>query len=296
MIGFLVVDKEAGWTSHDVVARCRRILGERRIGHAGTLDPGATGVLVLGVGRATRLLRYVSGVDKRYRGEVVLGATTTTLDDEGEVVERFDMGGITLDRARSAAAGLTGEIEQMVPMVSAVKVGGQRLHKLARAGTEVDRPVRPVRVGRFQVDEGPETGTLSIDVCCSSGTYVRVLASDLGAALGGGAHLRRLRRTRVGSFTVAEAITLEQLEAAFAAGDASALRPPLDALGHLERVVVSDGVGADVGHGRALARGSLAASGDGPFVLVDAAGDLLAVYEVGRDDDTARASVVIRPA
>jgi len=295
VIGFLVVDKEAGWTSHDVVARCRRILGERRIGHAGTLDPGATGVLVLGVGRATRLLRYVSGVDKQYRGEVVLGATTTTLDDEGQVVERFDMGGITLARARSAAAGLTGEIEQMVPMVSAVKVGGQRLHKLARAGTEVDRPVRPVRVGRFQVDQGPEPGTLSIEVCCSSGTYVRVLASDLGAALGGGAHLRRLRRTRVGSFVVAEARTLEQLKAAFAVGDASALRPPLDALGHLERVVVNDEVGADIGHGRALGRGSLGASGDGPFALVDAAGDLLAVYEVG-DDDTARASVVLRPA
>jgi tRNA pseudouridine55 synthase len=150
-------------------------------------------------------------------------------------------------------------------------------------------------VGRFQVDQGPEPGTLSIEVCCSSGTYVRVLASDLGAALGGGAHLRRLRRTRVGSFVVAEARTLEQLKAAFAVGDASALRPPLDALGHLERVVVNDEVGADIGHGRALGRGSLGASGDGPFALVDAAGDLLAVYEVG-DDDTARASVVLRPA
>jgi tRNA pseudouridine55 synthase len=296
VIGFLVVDKEAGWTSHDVVARCRRMLGERRIGHAGTLDPGATGVLVVGVGRATRLLRYVSGVDKEYRGEVVLGSTTTTLDDEGEVVARFDMSGVTLAAARSAAAGLTGAIDQMVPMVSAVKVGGERLHKLARAGADVERPVRRVHVERFGVDEGPEPGTFVIDVACSSGTYVRALAADLGAALGGGAHLRRLRRTRVGSFEVSEAKTLDQLAGPFAAGDASALRPPLDALGHLERIGVTEAVGADVAHGRTVGRASIGASGLGPFALVDQLGDLLAVYDAGRDDDALRASVVIRPA
>ena len=296
MIGFLVVDKEAGWTSHDVVARCRRILGERRIGHAGTLDPGATGVLVVGVSRATRLLRYVSGLDKEYRGEVVLGATTTTLDDEGEVIERFDMSGVTLDEVRAAAAALTGEVDQMVPMVSAVKVGGQRLHKLARAGTEVERPVRRVRVERFEMSQGPEPGTFCLDVHCSSGTYIRVLAADLGAALGGGAHLRRLRRTRVGSFDESDAQTLEQIGAAFAQADASGLRPPLDALGHLERVTVTDEVGSDVAHGRPLGRASIGAQGAGPFALVNQAGELLAVYETGCDDDTARASVVLRPA
>ncbi len=296
MIGFLVVDKEAGWTSHDVVARCRRILGERRIGHAGTLDPGATGVLVVGVSRATRLLRYVSGLDKEYRGEVVLGATTTTLDDEGEVIERFDMSGVTLDEVRAAAAALTGEVDQMVPMVSAVKVGGQRLHKLARAGTEVERPVRRVRVERFEMSQGREPGTFCLDVDCSSGTYIRVLAADLGAALGGGAHLRRLRRTRVGSFDESDALTLEQIGAAFAQADASGLRPPLDALGHLERLSVTDEVGSDVAHGRPLGRASIGAQGAGPFALVNQAGELLAVYESGRDDDTARASVVLRPA
>jgi tRNA pseudouridine55 synthase len=298
VIGFLVVDKEAGWTSHDVVARCRRILGERRIGHAGTLDPGATGVLVVGVGRATRLLRYLVGVDKDYVGEVVLGSTTDTLDDAGEVQERFDMSAVTLEQVRAGAAGLTGEIDQMVPMVSAVKVGGERLHKLARAGTEVERPVRRVRVERFEVGLGAEPGTFTLDVRCSSGTYVRVLAADLGAALGGGAHLRRLRRTRVGSFEVTEAKTLGQLEEAFAGGDGSALRPPLDALGHLERVQVAEAIALDVGHGRPIERGTIGVSGAGPFALVDGAGELLAVYEVEGDDgdERAKATVVIRPA
>jgi tRNA pseudouridine55 synthase len=296
VIGFLVVDKEAGWTSHDVVARCRRILSERRIGHAGTLDPGATGVLVMGVGRATRLLRYVSGVDKEYRGEVVLGATTTTLDEDGEVLERFDMAGVTLDEVRAAASALTGEIDQMVPMVSAVKVGGQRLHKLARAGTEVVRPVRRVTVERFEVSEGAEPGTFGVSISCSSGTYVRVLAADLGATLGGGAYLRRLRRTRVGSFTESDAKTLEEIETAFALGDHSALRPPLDALGDLGKLIVTGAVRTDVAHGRPLDRSAIGASGAGPFALVDHAGELLAVYEGRLDDDTVRASVVLRPA
>lgn len=296
MIGFLVVDKEAGWTSHDVVARCRRILSERRIGHAGTLDPGATGVLVMGVGRATRLLRYVSGVDKEYRGEVVLGATTTTLDEDGEVLERFDMAGVTLDDVRAAASALTGEIDQMVPMVSAVKVGGQRLHKLARAGTQVVRPVRRVTVERFEVSEGAEPGTFGVSISCSSGTYVRVLAADLGATLGGGAYLRRLRRTRVGSFTESDAKTLEEIETAFALGDHSALRPPLDALGDLGKLIVTGAVRTDVAHGRPLDRSAIGASGAGPFALVDHAGELLAVYEGRLDDDTVRASVVLRPA
>jgi len=296
VIGFLVVDKEAGWTSHDVVARCRRILSERRIGHAGTLDPGATGVLVMGVGRATRLLRYVSGVDKEYRGEVVLGATTTTLDEDGEVLERFDMAGVTLDDVRAAASALTGEIDQMVPMVSAVKVGGQRLHKLARAGTEVVRPVRRVTVERFEVSEGAEPGTFGVSISCSSGTYVRVLAADLGATLGGGAYLRRLRRTRVGSFTESDAKTLEEIETAFALGDHSALRPPLDALGDLGKLIVTETVRTDVAHGRPLDRSAIGASGAGPFALVDHTGELLAVYEGRLDDDTVRASVVLRPA
>jgi tRNA pseudouridine55 synthase len=294
VIGFVVVDKEAGWTSHDVVARCRGILQERRVGHAGTLDPSATGVLVLGVGRATRLLRYVSGADKEYRGEIVLGTTTTTLDAEGEVVERFDMSGVTLDDAVAAASALTGDIDQMVPMVSAVKVGGRRLHRLAREGVDVERPVRRVRVERFAVADGPEPGTLVIDVHCSAGTYVRVLAAELGAALGGGAHLRHLRRIRAGSFRVEEAVTLDELAAAVAAGDDSALRPPLAAL-DMQRADVDGDVLAAVRFGRPLDRSAIDAGGPGPFALVGPDGALVAVYEDGGDGRT-RAAVVLVPA
>jgi tRNA pseudouridine55 synthase len=294
VIGFVIVDKEAGWTSHDVVARCRGILQERRVGHAGTLDPSATGVLVLGVGRATRLLRYVSGADKEYRGEIVLGSTTTTLDAEGEVVERFDMSGVTLDDAVAAASALTGDLDQTVPMVSAVKVGGRRLHRLARAGVDVERPVRRVRVERFEVAEGPEPGTLMIDVRCSAGTYVRVLAAELGAALGGGAHLRHLRRTRAGSFCVEEAVTLDELAAAVAAGDDSALRPPLAAL-EMERVHVDGDVLAAVRFGRPLDRSAIDPGGPGPFALVGPDGALVAVYE-DRGDGRTRPTVVLVPA
>ncbi|MGH9304324.1 MAG: tRNA pseudouridine(55) synthase TruB, partial [Acidimicrobiales bacterium] len=144
--GGLIVDKPAGWTSHDVVARARRVLGTRRVGHGGTLDPDATGVLVLGVGRGTRLLRFASCLDKLYVGEVLLGTATTTLDASGEVTGRSDMSAVTLDDARRAALSLTGRLDQVPPMVSAVKIAGRRLHELARQGIEVDRPPRPVEV------------------------------------------------------------------------------------------------------------------------------------------------------
>ena len=260
MIGFLVVDKEAGWTSHDVVARCRRVLSERRIGHSGTLDPGATGVLVLGVGRATRLLRYVSGVDKEYRGQVVLGATTSTLDEDGEVTARFDMRGVTVEQVQAAARTLTGEIDQRVPMVSAVKVGGERLHRLARSGVEVETPIRRVRVDRFEVAPGLDARLLSSTSRALRGPTSAALAADLGAALGGGAYLRRLRRTRVGPFTSADARTLSDIEAACATGDRSILRPPLDALG-FARVVLSDD--AARGRPRTSARGRFDRHGRG---------------------------------
>jgi tRNA pseudouridine55 synthase len=199
--GLLVLDKPAGCTSHDVVARCRRIYGQKKVGHAGTLDPDATGVLLVGLGQATRLLQYLSGLSKRYAGEVVLGVATSTLDAQGTETGRWDMTDVTLEVARKAALTLTGEIAQVPPMVSALKVGGRRLHELARAGIEVERAARAVTVSRFEVDlacpaeadapAGPGP-VLAIDVVCSSGTYVRSLAADLGAALGGGAHLRRL--------------------------------------------------------------------------------------------------------
>ncbi|MDA8183149.1 MAG: tRNA pseudouridine(55) synthase TruB [Actinomycetota bacterium] len=288
--GFLVVDKEAGWTSHDVVARCRRLLGERRVGHAGTLDPDATGVLLVGFGRATRLLRFTSARSKSYVGEVVLGRATTTLDSSGEVVGEWDMAAVTLDEVREKAVMLTGEIMQVPPMVSALKVGGRRLHELAREGVEVERRPRRVCVERFEV-LGPlagAPGVFLVEVECSAGTYVRSLAADLGALLGGGAHLRNLRRTAVGSFGVEEAHRIGELSLEHVLSPAEALRD-------MEMVRVGPEVDARVRHGLALDGASLGATGEGPCALVDADGALLAVYEPARDGRM-RAAVVLAGA
>ncbi len=290
-----VVDKSAGLTSHDVVARARRLLGTRKVGHAGTLDPDATGVLVLGVGRATRLLRYVTALPKSYEGEVVLGVETSTLDASGEVVATYDMAGVTVEAARAAAASLVGDIDQVPPMVSAVRVGGRRLHELARSGIEVERAARPVTVHRFEVRapvppppaEGYGGPVLRIEVECSSGTYVRVLAADLGRALGGGAHLRNLRRTAVGPFTLARAQPLDDLH----------LMPPAEAVAHLTAVGVDDEVAALVANGTRLARKGerVEFPGEGPWALTSAAsGELLAVYEA-REERAVPAVVLVQP-
>ncbi len=268
--GVAVADKAEGWTSHDVVAKARGVLGTRKVGHSGTLDPDATGVLVLGVGRATRLLRYVTGLSKSYEAEIVLGIETHTLDAAGQVTARYDMAEVTVERARRAAASLTGEILQVPPMVSAVKVGGRRLHELAREGVEVEREARPVTVYRFDVEPVPGAkGVLRAVVDCSSGTYVRVLAADLGRALGGGAHLRSLRRTAVGGFGLDQARPVESLE----------VLPMAAAVEHLAGVRVGPEVAAEVSHGRVLGLDRLGAAGEGPWAVHDAEGGLLAVYE-----------------
>ena len=283
--GLAVVDKEAGWTSHDVVARCRRIFGQRRVGHAGTLDPDATGVLLVGLGRATRLMRFLTVLPKTYQGEVVLGTSTDTLDASGAVVETWDMDGVTLAEVRTAAGTLTGPIEQVPPMVSAVKVGGQRLHALARQGIEVEREARPVTVHRFDVAPGLTPGVFRIEVECSAGTYVRVLAADLGAALGGGAHLQNLRRTRIGSFSVEDARLVDELTPA-------AVLTPAQALRHLDQVEVPADVRMQVARGLALDRVPLGVTGDGPWGLVDEGHRLLAVYEP-TETDRIRPAVVL---
>jgi tRNA pseudouridine55 synthase len=285
--GLVVVDKAPGWTSHDVVARVRRIFGQRRVGHAGTLDPDATGVLLVGLGRATRLLRFLTVLPKTYTAEVVLGRATTTLDASGEVVGEWDMSGVTPEQVRAAAAGLTGAIEQVPPMVSAVKVGGVRLHALARQGVAVERAPRPVTVHRFVVAPTGEPGVFRAEVECSSGTYVRVLAADLGVALGGGAHLRHLRRTRIGSFGVSDARPLDTL------GPADVLTPA-EALRDLETVTVEPEVAVAVARGLPVDRVPLGASGGGPWALVDAAGGLLAVYEATETDRIRPAVVLAR--
>jgi tRNA pseudouridine55 synthase len=285
--GLAVVDKEAGWTSHDVVAKARGILHNKRIGHSGTLDPDATGVLLLGVGRVTRLLRYLTALPKSYVGELVLGVETSTLDAAGEVTSRHDMSSVHAAEVAEAALGFTGEITQVPPMVSAVRVGGRRLHELARAGVEVERAPRPVTVHRFDVSSQPgdPPDVYSFGVECSSGTYVRSLVADLGRALGGGAHVRTLRRTAVGSFTQQDARPLGDI----------VVRPPVDAMRDYEQVVVDERTATDIGHGRVLPVDRLAAVGGGPWAVVDQEHTLLAVYEQ-YDAGRVKPAVVIAPA
>lgn len=215
--GLLVIDKPPGLTSHDVVARVRKLAGTRKVGHAGTLDPMATGVLILGVGRATRLLGHLSLHDKDYSATIRLGRTTITDDAEGETDGGSDAAAIDDAAIAREVAALTGDIMQVPSKVSAIKVDGQRAHRLVRAGAEVALAPRPVHIARFEVqsinrvarDDGPgEFIDVDVEVTCSTGTYVRALARDMGSALGVGGHLTALRRTRVGVFAVDGAHTL----------------------------------------------------------------------------------------
>jgi tRNA pseudouridine55 synthase len=229
--GFLVVDKPTGWTSHDVVAVARRWLGTRRVGHLGTLDPLATGVLPLAVREATKLVPFLEGGSKGYAGAIRLGSETDTLDAEGRVL-REHKGALPDEAAvRAALAGFHGEIEQVPPMFSAVKQGGVPLHRLAREGREVERAPKSVRIDHIEL-LAYAPPLVEIEVACSAGTYVRVLAADLGRALGCGAHLASLRRTRSAPFEAAQAVTVQVLESEAEAGKLEArLIPPAVALG-----------------------------------------------------------------
>lgn len=280
--GLCVVDKPAGVTSHDVVGMLRRRFHERQVGHAGTLDPDATGVLVVAVGMSTKLLRFIEKTEKRYTGEVVLGTETSTLDSSGDITATHDMTAVTLDDARRVAAEhLTGDILQIPPMVSAIRVDGKRLHELAREGIEIEREPRPVTISSFVVDVGPEPGVFTIDVACTAGTYIRTLAADLGRLLGGGAHLRNLRRTAVGAFGIDEARS----------PDDCPLLPVDTAVRSLTHVGIDDQTASLVANGRVLPR----FDGVGPWALFGADGVLLAVYEPFRTDE-AKPSVVLPTA
>jgi tRNA pseudouridine55 synthase len=329
----VVVDKPTGWTSHDVVAKSRGLLGTRKVGHAGTLDPDATGVLLLGVGKATKLLRFLSPLGKSYVGEVRLGVDTSTLDASGDVTVVHDMSAVTLDDVRAVLDRFRGDIEQIPPMVSAVKVDGKRLHELARAGKEVDRAPRPVTIHHVWAEpvgqvtppaasgsDGPTAGTpaqpvdvsgleriggvpssewqdaaaggtgisFALAVSCSSGTYIRTLAQDIGAALGGGAHLVSLRRTSVGPYTLADAVPLEQVAPERAL-------PMADAVRHLPRVEVAEERAADIAVGKVLDRTDLDVALDDTaehWAVFGPSGAILAVYEPFRGA-TVKPSLVI---
>lgn len=211
--GLIVVDKPAGWTSHDIVARVRRLVGMKRVGHGGTLDPFATGVVVVAVGRATRVLQYIQDSDKRYLAHVVLGAETDTLDVDGEVVNRYSGESLpTRQDVEAALTAFTGDIEQVPPAYSAIKVQGRRLYERARAGETVVAPTRNVRIDAIDLLDF-EPPDLLLDISCGKGTYIRSIARDLGARLGCGAYCHGLRRIRNGAFSIADAWTLDELAA-----------------------------------------------------------------------------------
>ncbi|MCY7372512.1 MAG: tRNA pseudouridine(55) synthase TruB [Spirochaetaceae bacterium] len=271
--GLVVVDKPAGLTSHDVVARVRRLAGTRKVGHAGTLDPMATGVLVVGVNRATRLLGHLTLTEKSYDATIRLGATTVTDDAEGDVLTTTPADGIADDAIQRGVVGLTGDIEQVPSAVSAIKVDGQRAYKRVRAGEDVDLPARPVTVRELVVLATRRTpGVIDVDVrvVCSSGTYVRALARDLGAGLGVGGHLTALRRTRVGPYGLDGAHTLGSL------GEDFVLVPIADAArAAFASRNVDDAAAVVISHG-----GPLPASGvPGPVAVFGPDGGLLALVE-----------------
>ncbi|NBT20738.1 MAG: tRNA pseudouridine(55) synthase TruB [Actinobacteria bacterium] len=295
--GFVVVDKPAGMTSHDVVGRLRRRFNERRVGHSGTLDPDATGVLLVAIGNATRLLQFFGNLPKTYTGEVVFGTATTTLDASGEVMATSDMSTLTIERVREASRRFVGDIMQVPPMVSALKVDGRRLHEIAREGGEVEREPRQVTVHRYvvldEVERVDGNPIVSIEVTCSSGTYIRTLAADLGAALGGVAHLRNLRRRAIGDFVVTATHDAASI-------DTSPLMSAVATLAHLDgesiaMVSVGDEDAVKVRNGRQFdSLGGLDGRVGETRIVLNQRNELLAVYR--RNDQSWKPEVVLPAA
>ena len=287
--GLVIVDKPAGMTSHDVVGRCRRIFGTRKVGHAGTLDPMATGVLVIGIERATKILGLVSGTAKSYTATIRLGRSTTTDDAEGEVLQDVSARAISDAEILAGIAPLRGEISQRPSAVSAIKVDGKRAYQLAREGVQVELAERRVRIDRFEVRDIRRDGDfvdVDVEVDCSSGTYIRALARDLGETLKVGGHLTALRRTRVGCYGLDHARTLEEL------AEQPSLSYTLDqaCLLAFPRRDITEAEAEDAGHGRSLPAAGVA----GVYAATDPDGRVMALLE--DDGDRTKSVVVIRPA
>ncbi len=293
--GLIIVDKPSGWTSHDVVARIRRLAGTRRVGHAGTLDPMATGVLVVGVEKATRLLGHLTLTDKDYLATIRLGQATDSGDAEGTITGAGPAGGLSLEAVQAGAAALTGPIQQVPPAVSAIKVGGQRSYKLAREGAPPVLPARTVTVGSFVITGARPMGELmDVDaaVTCSSGTYIRALARDLGDGLGVGGHLTMLRRTRVGPYDISAARSLEDLASAAAEPGAELAMVPLGdaAAAAFPSRSLTEPEARSLSHGARLPAAGL---GPGPVAAFGPDGTLVAL--VTEEDGTARSLAVSCP-
>ncbi len=293
--GLIIVDKPAGWTSHDVVARIRRLAGTRRVGHAGTLDPMATGVLVVGVQKATRLLGYLTLTDKEYLATIRLGQATDTGDAEGTVIAGRPAGQLPTGAVQAAAAALTGPIQQVPPAVSAIKVGGQRAYKLAREGAPPVLPARPVTVHSFVITAvRPAAELMDVDVLvvCSSGTYIRALARDMGDALGVGGHLTMLRRTRVGPYDLSAARSMDELASGLDQPGAELAVLPLKdaAAAAFPSRLLTEPEARSLAHGVSLPWTGPAA---GPVAAFDPEGTLIAL--VAERDGAARPLAVFVP-
>ncbi len=290
--GLLIVDKPAGWTSHDVVAKCRWAFGQRRAGHSGTLDPDATGVLLIGFGRVTKLLNYLTILPKTYKGEIVLGSETSTLDASGDVTHTYDMAKVSLADVEAAATNFVGEIMQVPPMVSALSIDGVRLHVLARQGIEVERQARPITIYSLTVDGEVESGVFAITATVSSGTYIRTLAADIGTALGGGAHLRNLRRTQIGSFAAGDGALLNE------AIGTQTLLTPAQAMRDYPSCVVDEPTEVFVRNGRVLPLTQVwTGPGEVPasdWLVLSNGSEVLATYQRFRVDQAKPAVVVAR--
>lgn len=293
-VGLIVVDKPGGMTSHDVVSRVRRLARTRRVGHGGTLDPMATGVLVIGVGRATRMLTYVIGADKRYQATIRLGESTVTDDAEGEVLRRTSAAAVTDDQIRAGLARQTGTIAQVPSAVSAIKINGKRAYARARAGESVELAARTVTISAIDIGDIRRSGDLvdvDVDVACSTGTYIRAIARDLGAFLEVGGHLIALRRTAVGGFTLDEASTLDELTERVEAGG-SPIGMTLDeaAARFFARRDATPDEATVLSHGGPLAPAGI----EGPYAVFGPDGTVIAI--VAERDGKARAEVVFAPA
>lgn len=286
--GFVIVDKPLGWTSHDVVARMRRLAGTRKVGHAGTLDPAASGVLVLGVEKATKLLTWVTGTSKTYEATIRLGAATVTDDAEGEITERAEpevLAGVSDEDVHREVAALTGEIQQVPSSVSAIKVDGQRSYARVRGGEDVELAARPVTIHEFTVHEVSRDDSgidVTATVSCSSGTYIRALARDIGRALGVGGHLTALRRTRVGSFTLDQAHSLDDLTQTVSDGgtvDTLDINQAAELLFPVRRL--DAGEATDLSHGRRISAhtADLVSGTDLPVACFAPNGTLVALAE-----------------
>ena len=275
----MLVDKPKGITSHDAVAMVRRALGTKKVGHSGTLDPMATGLLVMGAGRATRFLRFLGGLPKTYQATMRLGEETTTLDADGEITRTAEVR-VSDDELDRAVATLLGESLQRPPAYSAVKVGGRKLYDAARKGESLEAGARPISVARFEV-VARRDHDVDLVVTCGGGTYVRVLAADVGTALGCGAHLTALRRTRVGSFDVVDAEPPDH---------PCAPLPIASAVAHLPSLTLEDEEAKAAAHGRVLGPTGLV----GPYAIVGRGGELIGVYE--DDGPRSKPLVVLQPA